>query len=185
MDILAPIFSALGLISMILASVIGGEKMKRILVLVFLGNLFVGLSYIFDGTGINGAASCFLGAVQSVISYFFNVKHKPLPKWLVALYALSFVVVNVAVMGELTVPAVINTSIAIVATLAFVMGIIQTKGFMYRFWTVMNMLLWCVFDIVAKSYPSLPTHVILFVFMIAGMIIHDRKAIKELKSGEK
>ena len=64
----------LGLIAMILASLVGGNKMKRILVLAFCGNLFVGLSYVFDGTGINGAASCFLGAVQTIISYFYQSK---------------------------------------------------------------------------------------------------------------
>ncbi len=181
MPALAYVSSFLGLVSMILASVIGGEKMKRILVLVFCGNLFVGLSYIFDGTGINGAASCFLGALQSVVSYFFQVKKKPLPKWLALVYGLSFVVVNVVVAKGISIPTVI----AIVATLAFVMGIIQSKGMMYRFWTVLNMLLWGTYDIVVSSYQPLITHVILFVFTIVGMIIHDRKALRKDQTAEK
>lgn len=171
MQILAYVFNLLGLLSMILASTVGGTKMRRILLFSFFGNLLVGFSYIFDGTGINGAASCFLGALQTIVSYFFQMKKMQTPKWVVALYALSFVGVNLWVAGAISIPCLI----AIAATLAFVMGIIQSRGAMYRFWTLFNMLLWGVYDIVTQSYPALITHTVLFVFTAIGMIINDRK----------
>lgn len=171
MNIPALIFNILGTVSIILASVVGGDKMKRILALLFLGNVFVGVGYLFEGAGINGAASCFLGAAQSVVSYCFRSKNKPIPKWVILLYALSFVVLNFAVAGTVTGPVLL----AIVATLAFVMGIIQSKGAIYRFWTLMNMLLWGVYDIWTGTYSALVTHVILFVFTVIGMIVHDTK----------
>ena len=174
MEILSYVFSLLGLVAMILASLVGGEKMKRILLLAFCGNVLVGLSYIADGTGINGAASCFLGAVQSIVSYFFQSKGKQIPRWLVVIYGLSFVALNIWVSGGISLLGVI----AIIATLAFVFGIVQSSGRMYRFWTVLNMLLWGVYDVVSGTYSALITHVVLFVFTVAGMIIHDRKAMK-------
>ncbi|MBR5442465.1 MAG: hypothetical protein IKV44_05890, partial [Clostridia bacterium] len=91
MSALPFVFSTLGLVSMIAASLVKGKSMKVILALVFCGNLFFAISYLIGGQGINGAASCFVGAAQSIINYFFDSKNKPLPKWLVAIYGLSFI----------------------------------------------------------------------------------------------
>ncbi len=174
MQILSFILSTLGLISMITASLIKGKKMKTILFLVFCGNLLVAISYLVGGSGINGAASCFIGAAQTIINYFFESKGKPLPKWLVAIYVVAFIAVNLIVAG-------LNALcvLAIVASLTFVMCIGQKSGARYRFWTIVNSVLWCSYDIFSKSFSALPTHVILLVFTVAGMIIHDRKEKKQ------
>ena len=176
MQILSYVLSFLGLVSMIVASLIKSGNMKKILFLVFCGNFLVAVSYLVGGSGINGAASCFLGAAQTVVNYFFESKGKPIPKWLTVIYALSFVVLNLAVSGfniELL------TVIAIVATLSFVMSIGQGNVAKYRFWIVVNSVLWCTYDILSKSYSALATHVPLLIFTVAGMIIHDRKSKKE------
>ncbi len=174
MHILSYVLSTLGLISMIAASLIKGKKMKTILCLVFLGNLLVALSYLAGGSGINGAASCFIGAAQTIINYFFESKGKPLPKWLVVIYVIAFIAVNIIVAGLN--PLCI---LAIVASVSFVMCIGQKSGAKYRFWIIVNSLLWCSYDIFSKSFSALPTHVILLGFTVVGMIIHDRKEKKE------
>lgn len=170
MEILSYVLSLLGLASMIIASLIKGEKMKKILFFVFCGNVLVATSYLVGGSGFNGAASCYIGGIQAIINYFFDSKNKPLPKWLVAVYALAFVVCNLVVGGFE--PIVI---LAIVASLTFVMCIGQTSGAKYRFWTIINIGLWCLYDILSKSYSALITHVVLLVFTIVGMIVHDKK----------
>ena len=174
MQILSFVLSTLGLVSMITASLIKGKKMKTILFFVFFGNLLVALSYLVGGSGINGAASCFIGAAQTIINYFFESKNKPLPKWLVAIYALAFVAVNLIVAGFNALCV-----LAIVASLSFVMCIGQKSGAKYRFWIIVNSLLWCAYDIFSKSFSALPTHIILLMFTVAGMIIHDRKEKKQ------
>ena len=174
MDILAYVLSLAGLLSMILASLTKGEKMKQILFLVFLGNALVATSYLVDGSGINGAAACYVGAIQTLINYFFDSKGKPLPKWLIALYALAFIVVNIWVAGGITALGLL----VIVASLTFIMCIGQKSGAKYRFWTIVNMLLWCLYDVLSGSYPVLLTHGIQLVFAVVGMMIHDRKAEK-------
>lgn len=170
MEILSYILSLLGLASMIIASLVKGEKMKKILFFVFCGNVLVATSYLVGGSGFNGAASCYIGGIQAIINYFFDSKNKPLPKWLVAIYALAFIVCNLVVGGFE--PLVI---LAIVASLTFVMCIGQTSGAKYRFWTIINIGLWCLYDILSESYSALITHVVLLVFTIVGMIAHDRK----------
>lgn len=170
MQILSTIFSLLGLASMITASLIKGENMKKILFFVFCGNVLFATSYLVGGSGFNGAASCYLGGVQAIINYFFDSKGKPLPKWLVAVYALSFVGINLAVGGFK--PIVI---LAIVACLTFVMCIGQKSGAKYRFWTIVNNSLWCLYDIISASYGAMVSHILLLAFTVAGMVMHDRK----------
>jgi len=170
MQILSYVLSILGLISLILTTLAKGEKMKSILFLLFCGNFLYATSYLVGGSGINGAASCYLGAVLSIINYFFESKNKPVPKWLIAIYAISFITLNIWVGGIS--PLVF---IAIAATLVFIMCIGQKNGAKYRFWTIINLLLWCLYDVLSKSYGALTAHLIQVVFTILGMIIHDRK----------
>ena len=170
MEILSYILSLLGLASMITASLIKGEKMKKILFFVFCANALIATSYLVDGSGLNGAASCYIGAIQSIINYFFDSKNRPLPKWLIAIYCLAFIVCNLVVGGFNPLGL-----LAIIASLTFVMCIGQSNGAKYRFWTLFNITLWGVYDVLSESYSALITHVVLLVFTIVGMIIHDKK----------
>lgn len=171
MKALSFVCSILGLVSMIVASLIKGKGMKTILFFVFCGNMLVAVSYLLGGQGINGAASCFVGSAQAIINYFFDSKNKPLPKWLVAVYAVAFIAVNIIVSGGFSWLG----GLAIIASLTFIMCIGQKSGARYRFWTIVNMLLWCLYDLLSRSYGALTSHIPLLLFTVAGMIIHDRK----------
>ncbi len=175
----AGILSLVCLISMIAASLVKGKNMKIILMLVFCGNLSIAISYLVKGDGINGAASCFIGAAQSVINYFFDSKGKPLPKWLIGIYMAAFVVVNLVVSFSTGFTPL--CLLAIVASLTFVMMIDQDNGAKYRFWVICNSVLWCIYDILSKSPSNFATHVCLLAFTVIGMIIHDRKKKSEVK----
>lgn len=171
MQILAYVLSFLGLASMIAASLIKGKRMKLILFFVFCGNALVATSYLVGGSGINGAAACYLGAVQTLINYFFDSKGKALPKWLIAIYAVSIIVLNIWVARGISALGIL----VIVASLTFILCIGQKNGAKYRFWTIVNMLLWCTYDILSRSYSVLASHIPQLLFTVAGMIIHDRK----------
>ena len=171
MQILSYVLSLLGLASMIAASLIKGQNMKKILFFVFCGNILVAISYLLGGSGINGAAACYLGAVQTLINYFFESKDKPLPKWLIGIYVVSIIALNIWVAGGISALG----TLVIVASLTFVMCIGQKSGAKYRFWTIVNMVLWCTYDVLAPAYSALATHIPQLLFTVAGMIIHDRK----------
>ena len=177
MQILSYVLSFAGLASMILASLVKGQDMKKILMFVFMGNVLVATSYLLAGNGINGAASCYLGALQSIINYFYDRKMKPLPNWLIAAYAIAFVALNLAVSGVSPLGI-----LAIVASLTFIMCIGQKNGKKYRFWTLVNMGLWCTYDVSFGSFGALFTHGIQIVFAVAGMIIHDREKQAKTKT---
>ncbi|MBR5156342.1 MAG: YgjV family protein [Clostridia bacterium] len=171
MLVLSYILSILGLLSMICASLIKGKNMKLILFFVFCGNVLVATSYLVGGSGINGAAACYLGGLQTLINYFFESKNKPLPKWLIATYALAIIVLNIWVAKGISALGIL----VIVASLTFILCIGQKNGAKYRFWTTVNMILWCIYDILSKSYSVLLTHIPQLTFTIVGTIIHDRK----------
>ncbi len=166
--------SILGLISMIVSSLLKGKNIKKILLFVFLGNFLVATSYLIDGQGA-GAVSCFIGAAQAIINSFYDAKGKPLPKWLITAYAAAFIVANLLVFQ---VPVDV---IAIIASLTFIMCVGQKTGARYRSWTVINMVLWCTYDLLRPAHGPLITHVILLVFTVAGMLLHDRKKNEEAR----
>ncbi len=171
MPIIAYTLSALGLVSMICASMVKGEKMKTVLFLVFCGNVLVATSYLVEGKGINGAAACYLGAVQTLINFFYSSRKKLLPKWLIAVYAVAIIALNIWVAGGVSPLGVL----VIVASLTFILCIGQSNGKKYRFWTMINMILWCLYDVLSMSYSALVIHIPQLGFAIVGMIIYDRK----------
>jgi len=161
-----------GLIAMILASTVKTKKMGVILTFVFFGNFLVATSYLLDGNN-NGAACCYIGAAQALINYFFDKNQKSIPMWLVGIYAIAIVAINVSVMAG------IIDLLAIIASLTFIMCIGQNNGAKYRFWTIVNMVLWIAYDIIKGSYAALFTHVSLLLFTVLGKLIYDRKRDKQ------
>jgi len=143
--------------------------MKLILMLVFITNALIATSYLLTGA-YNGAASCCVGAAQSIINYFYERKNKPLPAWLICLYALAFIVVNLLVFSHIT------DLIAMIASLTFIMGISQKNGKKYRIWTLVNTVLWLTYDLVNLSFGPLTTHLIQLTTVFLGMVMHDRKS---------
>ncbi len=172
MQTLSYILSFIGLAAMVAASLIKGKNMKTILLLVFLSNLTVGTSYLCNGTGINGAAALYLACIQALINFFFQYRGKEIPKWLLLIYAAAIIALNIAVGGLK--PLVL---LVIVASLTFLLCIGQKNGAKYRFWTIVNISLWCLYDVLSKSYGALTTHVTLLVFTVVGMLIYDRKKV--------
>ena len=67
------------------------------------------------------------------------------------------------------------TAVAIAATVTFVIGIVQPNGAKYRFWTAINLVLWVIFDLLALSYGTLVSHIILLLSTLLGIFLHDRK----------
>ena len=170
MDTLAFLLSALGAVCIYIPPLLKGKNMKQILLLTFLSNVFIATSYVLTGA-INGAVSCFLGAVQVLINYFFQRKALPLPRWLVGVYGLTFTVVNLVVFTNAT------DILAILACLTFILCISQQNGKGYRLWSLGNASLWLIYDGLNVSFGPLATHAIQFAIIICGMVMHDRKKI--------
>lgn len=168
MELLAFILSTLGTVCVCVSALLKGKNMTLILLLVFLSNALVAASYFLTGA-TGGAAICCVGAVQTVISFIFERKNKPLPKWLVAVYAAMFVAANLLVFSN------VFDVIALVAALMFVMEISAKSGKQYRLWSLANATLWLLYDLLTLSFGPLVAHVTHFTTTLCGIVIHDIK----------
>ena len=174
MVILSYVLQTISTLILMTALLSKGANMNLIQILLLLGNVVAGFGYIAAGsTGINAALSCFISGIPSLINYYLQRKNKPIPIWLIIIYAVGFVTMNVLASG-FTVPCIF----AIAAAMCFVMSVVQSTGKMFRFWCLFNTVAWMTYDIVAETYSGLIIHVTMFVFTVVGMILHDRK-IKE------
>ena len=168
MEILAFVLSTIGTICICVPPLLKGKNMKLILLLVFSTNVLIAISYFLTGA-FNGGATCCIGAAQTIINYFLERKNKPIPAWLIAIYAGAFIVANLLVFAQLV------DLIALIAALTFIFGISQKNGKRFRLWTLANSALWMLYDILTRSYGPLSTHTILLVTTLTGMLVHDRK----------
>ena len=170
MPTLAFILSILGLLAAITPNLLKGKNLKLILVFLVGANLLYAFSYLAEGKGINGSAAGFLGAVIAGVNFIFESKGKPIPKWLVVIYFAVAITLQLLV-AEIT----CLTAIIVAAVAAFLMGVLQPNGKMYRIWALLNILLWVLYDILTQSYALLPMHSIQTITVVVGMIVHDRK----------
>ena len=161
------ILSILGLVSFVIASLVKGENIKTNLFFVFVGSVFVGTSYLLAPSGINGAVSAFIGALQAIINYFLAAKNKSVPIWITAIFAAIFLVMNIVVLDSWV------GIIAILATLCFVGGVSAKSGKGYRAWQMVNNFLWVCYDLLSRSYGPLLSHGMQFAFTAFGAWIND------------
>ncbi len=161
------LLSTLGLVVLIISSLIKGETIKKTLYLVLAGNLLVATSYLFTDNGVNGAISSYIGSAQAFINIFFAKKNKKIPVWLLVVYALSFLVANVAVLSDAV------GIVALLATLCFVGCVSSKTGAGYRIWQTANNLLWILYDILSASYGPLVTHCVMCLFTVVGIFWND------------
>ena len=165
---MAILLSVLGTICVCTSAMIKGKDMRLILLLVFSANVLIAVSYLLTGA-YNGAASCFVGGVQAIINYFFERKGKKLPAWLLGLYALSVIVVNLLVFSRLW------DLLAMFGSLTFILCITQKNGKMYRLWSLIKDFLWLAYALVSASWGPLISQSITLSTVIGGMLLHDRK----------
>lgn len=144
------------------------KSIKTVLLFNFLGNLLVGMSYLFiSKTG--GAIICFVACVQVLINYLFTSKSKKIPIWLIVLNAIVFITANL-----LTFSAWYDL-IALTSALIFVLSVAQSKAQYYRVFFIINSFLWIFYDVLASAYGNLFTHTALFVATFIAIRSRDKK----------
>ena len=151
-----------------------GKKMKTILILNFLGNLLVGVSYLLI-LGHSGAVICFVACVQVVINYTFDARSKKVPVWLIIVEAAVFLTVNVITF------AYWYDILALVAAMLFVLSVAQSNAKYYRMLYMSNSLIWIAYDLLAGAYGNLFTHVVLFISTMTAIMIRNIKNKRRLE----
>lgn len=168
MDTLSFLLCTLGLVCVIAAGLVKGSRMTAILILLVCGNLLYAFGYLAGGSGIGGSAACFLGAAIAFVKYFFDIRKKPLPVWIMAAYLIVFSALNIY-LGGIGLPTVLM----IICALAFLLSVIQPNGARFRLWSILNSVTWCIYDPVTGSFGALPAHILQLGFFLIGVFWHD------------
>ncbi len=160
-------------ITSLIATILGlcepfGKKMRTILIFNFAGNLLVCISYFLTGS-YSGAAICVVACVQVVVNFFFDVRGKKVPVWLVLIYAAAFLSVNLITF------AAWYDVFSLVAAMLFVLSVAQSSAKYYRILYASNSTVWIFYDFLSGSYGNLATHIVLFAATSIAMLVHDRK----------
>ena len=148
-----------------------GKKMRDVLILNFLGNALVGMSYFFVSEK-SGAIICFVACCQVIINYCFEIKEKRIPIWVISLYALAFIVANIIAFASW------YDLLAFIASILYVLSIAQHNPGFYRVLYMANSAVWIAYDLFAKAYGNLITHIVLIVATITAIIVRDNKKIQ-------
>lgn len=159
----------------LIATVLGliepfGKNMKIILAFNFTGNFLVGLSYLLVGE-MSGAAICFVACVQVVINFIFGLKEKKVPTWLVTIYLMSFLAVNLLTFASW------YDIFALIAALLFVISVAQSTAKYYRILYFSNSTVWILYDFLAGAYGNLLTHIVLFVATLVSIIVRNKEEL--------
>ena len=173
MTLLDGIILALSLSStacIILTSYIRG--IRWLLFLQAMGNLTIALGYLLDQS-YRGAASCLIGAATAIISGLYDAKGRNVPMFMICIYAAAFIVANLCTFTAW------YSAIALLASVVYVLSIIQKSGMFYRVWATVNMLLWVSYDIFAAAYGSLTSHTIMILFILSGIVLDKIRDKKE------
>ena len=168
-------------IASFIATVLGlcepfSKKMKTVLTLSFLGNFLVAMSYLLIGK-VNGSLICFVACVQLIINYSYDVRDRRLPKWFIGLHVVAFLLVNIITFTYW------YDILALLAAWMFVLSVAQPDAKYYRMYYMINSLIWIIYDLLAKAYGNLFTHVILAIAIFIAMRVRDAKKEHE-KEGE-
>ena len=145
-----------------------GKKMNTILTLNFLGNLLVGASYHLT-SGLSGAAICYVACLQVLINYIFDAKGKKVPLPVIIVHAVVFVTLNIFTFK------VWYDVLALIAAMLFVLSVAQSSSSHYRLLYFTNSAVWIFYDILAKSYGNLATHVVLTLATLGAIVLRDKK----------
>ena len=168
--IVAQIFGIFGLLVMII-SLFQKNKDKMLWYVVFNG-IFFGIEYLLLGA-YSGMFSNFFGIGRTYISKE-KEKNEKLNKW----YVLSFFIIGY-IDGKLI------SLFPIIAEIIYVVTLWQKSVKKIRLGTLLMVILWLIYDIIVKAYPSMITDLIVMTSTIVAIITNDILKKGDLVNGSK
>ena len=120
--------------------------------------------------------SNFFGIFRTYISKE-KEKHKNLNKW----YILLFFIIGYAIIGFISFDGKIVSLLPIIAEIIYVIVLWQKDVKKIRIGTLLMVILWLIYDIFVKAYPSMITDLIVMSSTIIAIVIKDILKRKEVK----
>lgn len=174
--IIAQAFGVLGMISSICSMQF--KKRRSILAALFCLNLFAALSMIFLGS-LSATYISFLAVIEILINHFFESRKKPVPGFVVGLYALATIAIGIATYAAPT------DLIAIACAFIFCITILAKKEQDIRKLTLVNQSLWLIFNVFVGAYALVCSNTLTIISTALALLryrkTHTHAKIKKTK----
>ena len=169
MFIVAQFFGILVIIANVLSMQM--KNKKQIILMFILANLFSAINFILLQS-YSGAVICFFAIIQTFINKIFENKQQQVPKIIIGIY----IVISI-ILGVITFNNIIDI-LPIICSILYTLTIIQEKEKNIRRISLVNIILWIIYDIVCQAYTATISDLLMTISTIIGMYRFDRKTIE-------
>ena len=169
MFIVAQFFGILVIIANVLSMQM--KNKKQIILMFILANLFSAINFILLQS-YSGAVICFFAIIQTFINKIFENKQQQVPKIIIGIY----IVISI-ILGVITFNNIIDI-LPMICSVLYTLTIIQEKEKNIRRISLVNIILWIIYDIVCQAYTATISDLLMTISTIIGMYRFDRKTIE-------
>lgn len=166
MFILAQFFGILVIIANVISMQM--KDKKQIIFMFILANLFSAINFILLQS-YSGAIICLFAIVQTFINRIFENKDKQVPKIVIGIY----IVISI-ILGAITFTSYIDI-LPIICSILYTLTIIQDKEKNIRKVTLVNIVLWIIYDIACMAYTAAISDSLMTISTLVGMYRFDYK----------
>jgi len=147
------------------------KDIRYALVCLLICNSVGAMSYILLG-GLSGCGIYVVALIQTIVYFFFRWKKKNAPSWLVAVFLLLYILCSWSTYKS---PVdLLPTAAAICCALALA----QEKASRYRNITLINGLIWVVYDVNIGAYTMILAHLATAISAAVGIYRMDIKLLR-------
>lgn len=143
------------------------KKMKYVLICQLVCNSLLALQYVVEGQ-VSVTGVVIIAIIQIIVSYFFEIKGKPFPVWLIGVFVVLFTVVSVIMMKSY------YDLITCAAVWFCALCLAQKRSSVARIYLLINTMLWLTYDIICAPAAAV-THGTILVFIVVGIVRLDRE----------
>lgn len=172
MFIIAQFFGILVIIANVLSMQM--KNKKQIIFMFILANLFSAINFILLQS-YSGAIICSFAIIQTFINKFFEKKENNVPKAIILLYIIISII-----LGTITFNSFIDI-LPIICSILYTITIIQDQEKNIRIISLINILLWIIYDIVSQAYTAAISDSLMTISTLVGMYRLDYKKDKSVK----
>lgn len=166
MFIIAQFFGIIVIIINILAMQM--KNKNQIIFLFILANLFSSINFLLLHS-YAGAIICFFAIMQTMINKIFEKKNRPVPK----LVILFYIVISI-LLGLITFSGIVDI-LPIICSILYTITIIQEKEKNIRKISLVNIILWIIYDIVCLAYTAAISDLLTTISTLIGIYRLDYK----------
>lgn len=166
MFIVAQFFGILVIVSNVLSMQM--KNKKHIIFMFILANLFSAINFLLLQS-YSGAIICFFAIIQTFINGFIENKNQQVPKILILVYIILSIILGVFAFHNFI------DILPIICSVLYTITIIQSKEKNIRKISLINIILWIIYDIVCQAYTAAISDSIMTISTLIGMYRFDYK----------